>query len=645
MQKLENYIQEHSKALSEFATIATRPLHIATRDPSLDFSDLLRQPVSGQKHAITAGVKKLNLGKSLLYVCATGTGKTLISIATIHKHSQSRNHRVLVFCPGQLVKKWKREIENTVPNASVTIIRSWTELLKFKKKQKRSGFEWFVIGRDRAKLGCGWDTATWVRSGTHYCPDCGLIVLPGKQKCDQAFKGTIAREGCGAKLVTSTRQFNRISPAWYIKRYLKGYFDYLVLDEIHEERSIDSQQGIASGQLAAACGKVICLTGTLVGGLAEHLRPILFRVSPSSLVRAGFTWSGKAKFNEEFGRYEVTKTDSGQYKKLMPGIMPSLFGSHLMGKTIFLSLEEVADDLPSKQEFEIACPMEPEVQTVYHECEEEITGAMSKLIRNGGMGGLGAALSFLMSYPDYPFNWKPITTLDANGFEEVICTPTNFDFDKVLPKEMELIRIVREQHERGRKCWVYVQGTKEHDVQTRLKSVLTTAGFKVAVLKSSVKPELREEWIAKHGPDADVIISHPTLVQTGLDFFDPENRSYNLPTLIFYQLGYNPFQTRQAAGRAWRIGQWHNCEVYYLHAVGSMQSRNLEMMAKKIAASLSLEGEFSSEGLLAMLGDGQESAEVMLAKSLVNNTPIELSRVWEKINSKKFGGRDFFETW
>lgn len=644
MLTLEDYITTHSKALSEFATSRTKPAHIAARDPALEFNDLLRQPVSGQKHAITAGVKELKQSNALLYVCATGTGKTLISIATVQKHSNGL-YRVLVFCPGQLVKKWKREIENTVPGALVTIIRSWTELLKFNKKQKPSGLEWYVIGRDKAKLGSGKDSASWVRRGTHYCPDCGLIIKPGQKKCDFGFKGTNERKGCGSKLVTSTRQFNRISPAWYIKRYLKGFFDYLILDEIHEERSIDSQQGIASGQLASACGKVICLTGTLVGGLAEHLRPILFRISPSSLVRAGFTWEGKAKFNEEYGRYERIKTDSSLYKKLIPGIMPSLFGSHLMGKTIFLSLEEVADDLPNKNEFEIACQMEEEVASVYAECEEEIAGAMSKLLRNGGMGGLGAALSFLMSYPDYPFNWKPITTVGDDGREEIICEPKNFGFDKILPKELELLRIIQEQNSRGRKCWVYVQGTKEHDVQTRLKEILTANRFRVAVLKSSVKPELREEWIAKHGPGADIIISHPTLVQTGLDFFDPENRTYNFPTLIFYQLGYNPFQTRQAAGRAWRIGQWSDCETYYLHATGSMQSRNLEMMAKKIAASLSLEGSFSSEGLLAMLGQGQESAEVMLAKSLINNTPIELSRVWEKINSKKFGGGDFFDTW
>ena len=46
--------------------------------------------------------------------------------------------------------------------------------------------------------------------------------------------------------------------------------------------------GACRGALASACRKVIALTGTLIGGYAEHLRPLLFRLSAGSLVRRGW---------------------------------------------------------------------------------------------------------------------------------------------------------------------------------------------------------------------------------------------------------------------------------------------------------------------------------------------------------------------
>ncbi len=641
--QLEEYINEHAESLSRFATSRTNPIHVPGRDACLDFSGLLRDPVSGQRHVITAGVKHLHRSNGLLYVCGTGTGKTLVSTVTVHCHASDHAYRTLVFCPGQLVKKWRREIQNTVPGASVSIVEHWSSLLSLSRRQPRTGSEWWIISRDRAKLGWGKELAHWVRRNRHFCPHCGRMVEVDARRCDGVIVKGHVIAGCGATLVTATPQYNRVAPAWYIKRYLKGFFDYLILDEFHEERSADSLQGIASGQLAAACGKTIALTGTLVGGLAEHLRPLLFRLSPGSLIRAGYRWKGKTEFNNDYGRYESTESDSGTYKKLVPGIMPSMFGSHLMGKAIFLGLHEVADNLPRKQEIEVPCELPCDVMEAYEECEDGIRKHMARLIRSKGMGGLGQCISFLMSYPDFPFDWAPITARDKDGAEIEVCTPVNFDQAIVLPKEQQLVDLVDIQQKRGRKCWVYVQNTDRHNVLDRLAKILRQNGFNVAVMKSSIKPENREEWIAEKGPGVDVILSHPTLVQTGLDFFS-HDRSYNFPTLIFYQVGFNPFQTRQAAGRAWRIGQWERCEVYYMHATGTMQSRNLEIMAKKVAASMSLEGEFSSEGLLAMVGNNQDSAESMLAKSLVDNTPVNLGRVWDKINSRQFN-EDFFDSW
>ena len=85
-------------------------------------------------------------------------------------------------------------------------------------------------------------------------------------------------------------------------------------------------------------------------------------------------------------------------------------------------------------------------------------------------------------------------------------------------------------------------------------------------------------------------LSHPKLVETGLDLFD-KGGVYNFPTLIFYQTGYNLFTMRQASRRAWRIGQRKDCKVIYLYYGGTLQARAMSLMGKKMEAAQALEGK------------------------------------------------------
>src|SRR5262249_17614907 len=97
--------------------------------------------------------------------------------------------------------------------------------------------------------------------------------------------------GCGSPLWPMTGRPWRGRAALYIKRHLRRFFDYLVLDEVHQEAGAATAQANAAGSLAAACKQVIALTGTLLNGYAESLRPFLFRLAPGSLVREGLGWS------------------------------------------------------------------------------------------------------------------------------------------------------------------------------------------------------------------------------------------------------------------------------------------------------------------------------------------------------------------
>ena len=78
-------------------------------------------------------------------------------------------------------------------------------------------------------------------------------------------------------------------PTEFIKRYLpKNFFGLLVVDEGHGTKNYGTAQGQAMGVLARCCNKILCLTGTLMGGYAEDLFFLLWRLWPQMMIEDGF---------------------------------------------------------------------------------------------------------------------------------------------------------------------------------------------------------------------------------------------------------------------------------------------------------------------------------------------------------------------
>jgi len=89
-------------------------------------------------------------------------------------------------------------------------------------------------------------------------------------------------------------------------------------------------------------------------------------------------------------------------------------------------------------------------------------------------------------------------------------------------------------------------------------------------LHASVDTSKREAWYARQIKEGiEVVISHPKLVETGLDLLD-------FPTILFYESGYSLHTLRQASRRSWRIGQRRDVVVKFLHYAGTMQETCLE---------------------------------------------------------------------
>jgi hypothetical protein len=78
----------------------------------------------------------------------------------------------------------------------------------------------------------------------------------------------------------------------FIKRYLPdGFFDLLLVDEGHEYKTQGSAQGQAMGVLAGKACKTILLTGTLMGGYADDLFHLLWRIMPKQMIADGFRYN------------------------------------------------------------------------------------------------------------------------------------------------------------------------------------------------------------------------------------------------------------------------------------------------------------------------------------------------------------------
>ena len=97
----------------------------------------------------------------------------------------------------------------------------------------------------------------------------------------------------------------KYSPATFIKKYMRGFFDFAIFDEVHKFKGGTTGQGNAMDSLVKASRHQLALTGTIAGGKADHLFYLLFRLDPVRMVKAGFSWTSVMKFAEQYGSIEI----------------------------------------------------------------------------------------------------------------------------------------------------------------------------------------------------------------------------------------------------------------------------------------------------------------------------------------------------
>ncbi len=422
----------------------------------------------------------------------------------------------------------------------------------------------------------------------------------------------------------------KFAPAQYIKKQLKGYFDIAVFDELHVYKGGETAQGTAMHAIAKASKQVLGLTGTIAGGMANHLYYTLWRLAPEEMVKMGYHYEDEQKFVEMYGTLESSyelQTGRGRYNvcskgrqlespKVKPGISPVIFQDFLIDKTVFMDLSDMSRHLPKLNEQVVTCEMDEAMSSAYQKVIDNLLAAGAR-----GFSSLSACmLQFSLAYPDKPFNTGPI--IDPKNGNEV-CTPASLPYEDVLfPKEKKLVEILEGELSEGRNAFIYCEYTGKENwrVVERVRQIIIDyCGLEegeVAILESDKpSPDKREKWIhEKAAKGVRVFITNPKCVETGLDFiFNHNGKAYNFPTIIFMQMGMNLFTLWQASRRAYRLNQTEECRTYYLCYTGTNQAKMVRLMAEKQIATAAIQGHFSMEGLAAM------SAAVDPRVQLMNN--------------------------
>jgi superfamily II DNA or RNA helicase len=695
-----DYMRAHASLLGERILREYPALHQFEDPVSPRVEGLLRRPFPAQTIALMGVVKRWQKARTAMVVAECGTGKTLISLGAIHVHSGGRPYTALAMVPPHLVEKWAREAFLTVPGIRVFLIddlrnggdentphgvnevrlkqgrmvreglRTTLSDLRLRKHSSSSRTRWmslcqrpalFIVGRERAKLGYFWRHAYLVpRSGPNLgcvvnadtgkpvVVDDGRLTMADFQKVKiaetiEARDDKFCRPLYSPMWQADPDKIRRMAPVEFIGRYMPGWFDYAICDEIHQLAG-DTAQGNALGTLASCTDRIVGLTGTLLGGYADDLFNTLFRLEAGRMKEHGYEWgtTGRTSFTQDYGVLETitkvepadnacSKAKATSVVRRKPGASPLLFGDFLMQLCAFLFLEDISGELPPYEETYLSVPMDAPMQAAYRELEDAIRSALKA--HRGNRSVLSTMLHTLLLYPDHPYG---LGTLYGTEFDPelgrkvrfIIAETRDLPEERLHSKERRLIEEIKQELAEGRRCQVFAVYTQKHDVTARLHRILSNEGIRAAVLRASVDTSKREAWYTRQVKEGiQVVIAHPKLVETGLDLLD-------FPTIIFYESGYSLHTLRQASRRSWRIGQKRRVRVKFLCYEGTMQTACLRLMGKKLLVALTMEGKFAGEGLQSI--DEDDDMLSAMARELVERNGIgeTADAVWKALNTE-----------
>ena len=158
---LAQFIDTSKEAIAQRVVESYPPLYRPSENGH-GLPALLRSPMGAQADAIRGAALSLEAHQGTNLVGEMGTGKTFIGASAAHMAGFTR---ILVLCPPHLTRKWKREVEESIPGARAAIVASITDLERL-RLSVGSGPIFAIMSRERAKLSYRWRPAVMQRRAT-----------------------------------------------------------------------------------------------------------------------------------------------------------------------------------------------------------------------------------------------------------------------------------------------------------------------------------------------------------------------------------------------------------------------------------------------------------------------------------------------
>ena len=458
--------------------------------------------------------------------------------------------------------------------------------------------------------------------GPHHCPNVMTAETEKVFVDGQAESKTITTR-CNAPLYQYQDTKARRWPlAQYIKDHLSGWFNLLIVDEVHQYKSSDSLRGSAYGKLSDAIGDTVNLTGTFYGGKASSIFYLLYRSQP--WMRAEWSYEDEQRWVETYGRIETTykeKTTTSEYNavtttsksmKEIPGASPQMM-EWILRTSAFKSVRDLGVALPPFEDHVIRLDMTPAQAVQYSDMEATLWALVLEDWRR-----LSTWFQWCLSRPNSGFRDEVVDYTDDFGVNNVITTldalvDASHPKD-LLPKEQWLVDFCQDEIKHKRKVVIFVRQTGTRDIRQRLVSILRTQGITAQLLPDTISAENREAWINQHAPQ--IFITNPRRVETGLDLV-----MYS--SFVFYGLEYSLYTLWQASMRLHRPGQLKKVKGYYLVYNGTMEDRGINLIGAKMAAGKQLYGDDVSGALVENTDSGTFVQE--LYKQMKENGQMEVA--------------------
>lgn len=440
----------------------------------------------------------------------------------------------------------------------------------------------------------------YFRAMQKICPSCGAPVseLKGtKPKC----------KVCGAPLWTT--HWGHKKPRWpihkIIKRRGKGFFSFLIVDEVHEEKKESSSRGTVVAALSAMIPNVIFLTGTPFQGKASQLFYILGRIYRWRKGIFPFGHDDIKNFISKYGVLEVKvrkeEASSQNYYgwrssnqarvKEAPGIANK--NLWLLMNPIMIRRKktvELADKLQAMKEQSVKVPFCKEHLAFYRAAM--IEAEEYKKDRN-----YSKAYWTLMRAANLP----PATALDEKLEPYGITNK-----DKTLLNLLH--RLVREE---DRKVIVFTGLTDRIPVIDKLYRMIKEAGFRVELWPAGLSNKEKFRRTSEFAKN---------LSQVAVASLGGYNVGLNLvgaSATIFYEPYPRPEYYKQAKDRIWRIGQTRDTAAYLLFMEASVEEYTWQLLTKKIDTMTKfIDGELPPQTLIEII----EELNKEIVKEAIENT-------------------------